>query len=226
MEIISEFPKQVIILKSSKVISGLKGKVSGSQKRMIDYHQTKGFAEYIRDLKQAKAGNIYKLNSLLDHGKAAISHFEGSLIHATEMKKAFDQAACWLTKDERKIIRDNLAYTHDLINKTIYFALSLSSMAFATHPNVRIRPTYEELPYTYIFRLALCYTILALDWAAKGGAIDANPDKIQNDMVDMHLVAFATFFDGLLTIDKKMIRIHRDVACILAGLFKCPIADL
>jgi hypothetical protein len=42
-EILCEFPKQVLVLKSTSIVSQLKGRRCGFTRRMIDRDQTKGF---------------------------------------------------------------------------------------------------------------------------------------------------------------------------------------
>jgi hypothetical protein len=47
MEILSEFPKQVIILKNTSIICQLKGRRCGFTRRMIDKKQTEGFCRLV-----------------------------------------------------------------------------------------------------------------------------------------------------------------------------------
>jgi hypothetical protein len=47
-EIIREFPKQVVVLKSTSVISTLKGRRCGFTRRMVDRDQTRGFFRVVR----------------------------------------------------------------------------------------------------------------------------------------------------------------------------------
>lgn len=44
MEILSQYPKQVIVLRGTQTVCGLKGRRSGLLRRMIDDDQTRGFA--------------------------------------------------------------------------------------------------------------------------------------------------------------------------------------
>jgi hypothetical protein len=57
----------------------------------------------------------------------------------------------------------------------------------------------------------------ALRWIAVGGAKSTKPEKIRNDMVDLFLAAYATFFDGLLTSDRKLAALYRDADRLLRG---------
>src|ERR1041385_1784289 len=47
MEVLSEFPQQVLVLKSTGSINTLKGRRCGMTRRMIDKDQTKGFTEWL-----------------------------------------------------------------------------------------------------------------------------------------------------------------------------------
>ena len=96
-------------------------------------------------------------------------------------------------------------------------------MLFRKHPSVKALSRFDEVPNTFIFRNALCMYLLALEWAAFGGVKDASPDRLRNDMIDMNFAAYATFFDGLLSADAKLVRIHQDARLLLAELFGCQL---
>ena len=80
MEILATRPKQVIVLKGTQAICGLRGRKSGLQRRMIDESQTRGFEEYCRDLRTARNGSRALEQNLLAHGREANSHMEQILV--------------------------------------------------------------------------------------------------------------------------------------------------
>jgi len=55
MEIISEYPEQVIVLKGTGIVRLLSGRASGVQKRLIDVKATKGFSKFYQHLVAARA---------------------------------------------------------------------------------------------------------------------------------------------------------------------------
>jgi hypothetical protein len=67
---------------------------------------------------------------------------------------------------------------------------------------------FDEGCNLYIFRFALCTHIWLLEWVAKGSHNKSNADRIRNDLIDLHVAAYGTYFDGLMTGDKKMAYIH------------------
>lgn len=110
-----------------------------------------------------------------------------------------------------------------MVDKTVRNVLEIAGTAFRDHPNGNRTPKYAELPNTFIFRAALCTYLLALEWSARGGAKDATPEKLRNDFVDMNFAAYATYFDGLMTTDAKVHRIHKEARLWLAALFGCEL---
>src|ERR1700682_6299677 len=70
-EVISQFPKQVIVLKGTSKICGLRGRPSGLQRRLIDDKQTAGFGEFCTGLKLARAGDVRYGRALMRLGAAA-----------------------------------------------------------------------------------------------------------------------------------------------------------
>jgi len=84
----------------------------------------------------------------------------------------------------------------------------LSIAMFRDHPQVTKKPPLAELINTFIFRMSLCGNLLAQEWISVGGAKGVKPQKIRNDIVDISFAAYATYFDGLLTGDKKLLKIY------------------
>ena len=60
----------------------------------------------------------------------------------------------------------------------------------------------------YMFRWALAGYLLSMKWLSEGGYESLPIQKLQNDIVDTAYVAYATYFDGLLSNDNKMNEIY------------------
>src|SRR5258708_3432617 len=56
MEILAQYPKQVLILRGLQDICRLNGRAAASQESLIDEAQTNDFSDYCRDLLAAKHG--------------------------------------------------------------------------------------------------------------------------------------------------------------------------
>jgi hypothetical protein len=53
----------------------------------------------------------------------------------------------------------------------------------------------------------LAVEALSIDWIASGGLEHRTAKNISNDIKDMSHVAYSTFFDGILSFDKRMLRV-------------------
>ena len=221
MKILCDFPEQVIVLKNTRLICRLNGKGSGLQKRLIDDAQTKGFSTYVRHLTAAKAGNASLQQQLLEHGKKASAHLDRMINDAASILDAFGDIAKLYSKMERATIRKGEPYSTEMIQKAVKNICQIAAELFYQHPDKPAWPTCGDVKNTFIFRISLCMYLLAMEWAANGGTKDASVDRVRNDMVDMNFVAYATYFDGILTSDKKVIRLHREARIWLSALFGC-----
>ena len=223
MAILCDYPAKVIVLKNTRTVSGLKGRQAGLQRRLIDEGQTKGFAIYANQLRQAQQGRTHLQKQLLDHGREATAHLSRMHEDAGTTGSVMEDIAKLYSKEERRAIRLGGRYPSSMIDKTVRNVMEIAARAFRYHPNVHKTPSYSESPNTFIFRVALCTYLLALDWAVQGGAKEAAPAKHRNDFVDMTFAAYATYFDGLMTADTKVSRIHTKARVWLMALFDCSL---
>ena len=70
----------------------------------------------------------------------------------------------------------------------------------AQHPDRRVFPnTLGDAIDSIVFRFALTSYLWALYRASNGAGGNMKAEKVRNDVVDLSYVAYATYFDGLLT---------------------------
>jgi hypothetical protein len=223
MNILSDYPSQVVVLKSTRLVCGLRGRSAGLQRRMIDEAATSEFRDYVSALKAARNGDLKLRGQLLKCGRDADVHLQKMLADAETVAQAFEEITAVYSKTERAIVRAGQPYSDKMVDRVIQDVIAISGILWGAHPSVKHRPTFEELPNTFIFRTALCTYLLALDWTANGGAQNASPVKLRNDLVDMHFAAYGTYFDGLLSADAKVGRIYTEACIWLSALFRCAI---
>jgi hypothetical protein len=60
---------------------------------------------------------------------------------------------------------------------------------------------------------------LALTVISQGGLQKKTPSRVRNDLVDMSFVACATYFDGILSDEKKVNEIYGGAAFLLEYVF-------
>jgi hypothetical protein len=223
MEILGRFPRQVIILKGTQAVCGLSGRAAGIQRRMIDQEQTRGFAQYCRHLAAARAGNLSVQASLVAHARAARLQMERMLLDVQDFAGALEGIAAMFNSNELRIFRKGEPFTPHMAHKIMQQMLANVSALFARHPRApRSRPP-RELPNLFLFRTGLCMYILGKRWISVGGAHQAKPERLRNDLIDVIFATFATYFDGLLTADRKSIEIYEEMRWVLKHVFPTPV---
>ncbi|VAW44816.1 hypothetical protein MNBD_GAMMA03-743 [hydrothermal vent metagenome] len=164
MSILSEHPKQVLVLKGTQVVCGLKMNGKGLQKRLIDQSQTKDFWKYCEFLKLAEFESTLLKSELIAHGKAANEHMDKLLKGAEKILKSISAFAQCYTNEELKILRKRLPFNHLIKEKFIHHVYGLTALLFNDHPRVTKFPEFNNLHNSYIFRHSLCNYILVMDW--------------------------------------------------------------
>jgi len=215
MGILCEFPEQILILKSTMVVCGLRGQDADLREPLIDRDQTSGFPAYCRQLRAAQEGDVGLQHDILEHGRVATAQIARVEADVAIMPEVFTDMATVFTKDEISILRHGAPLTDAILDKLMRSTMMLAVNFFKTHPNGGWLPTAKDLPNTFIFRFSLCAYLLHLDWIAKGSQPVIKPEKLRNDMVDLNFATFATYFDDLLSADKKLTRIYLQANYIL-----------
>jgi hypothetical protein len=203
MEILREFPKQVVVLKSTNVIAGLKGRRCGFTRRMIDRGQTWRFPEWCEHLARAAAGDKDLQRQIVENGKDAEAHLKRMRDDQQNYAENLDAMTKTFSEAELKVLRKHEPISDETFGKVQRHVLEMAAFLFTAHPNFRELPTARELPYTFIFGYAMAGYLIALRWMSVGGAKNVKPEKIRNDIVDGTYAAYATYFQGLLSHDAK-----------------------
>lgn len=219
MEILSEFPKQIIVLKTTGAICALYGRKQGLQRRLINERQTNDFPTFCRRLSQAQAGDLYIQRQILESGQVANYQMERILMSAPIMPDGINELRKTFSPEELKIIRLNKPFSISLIRKAMQFIIDLTFITMERHPSPPPKiKNIIELQNTFLFRHAIMSFVWSLEWIAQGGADNLRPDKMRNDLVDLIFATYATYFDGLLSNDKKANRIYQKGKFILSML--------
>jgi hypothetical protein len=154
MQVVADYPSQVLILKGSATVCGLSGRRKGLQRRLADEAQTRGFPDYIKALRLGQAGSAHIEQQLLEHGRSAQAHYDKMLGDAEAMKPAFEALAKAYSKDERAIIREGRPYTAEMIGKLGQTLIEISGTVFNESLLARRTPTYKDLPNTFLFLIS------------------------------------------------------------------------
>lgn len=224
MALLSDFPSQVIVLKPTMAVRGFRGRrLVELQHRLIDHDQTRGFRMYCDHLLAAKLGDVYLRDQILRLGREADAQMARVLSDAINIPVAIDEIAKTFTEAELKIIRrTDLPLSEELASKVIKHVLLLTQSLYSLHPRSAVVRSFDELLNTFQFRAALCSYLWALDWISLAGPKSVKAEKIRNDLVDVNFAIFATYFDGLLSMDEKARRIYQQAAIVLESITNKP----
>lgn len=212
--IVSRYPKQVIVLKTTRAICQLKPSSRGLQKRFECRTQTSKFNVLCQNVKQADDGDEEMLHRILDGAKVVTDHFELIRKETAAYAEAIKYLRHKFQINQYPRFRKGAKLPNDIIEKMIEDIFKITATAFRTLSHLKV-PPITELHNGYVFRNAICSYLLALKWMTDGGINNAKEDTFLNDLIDMHYAAYATFFDGLLTKDKKLKTIYLDTCFIL-----------
>ena len=218
INIVSDFPTQIIILKGTRELFSRTLNYEG-QDSLIDKSQTEGFDEFCKLVFEANKGNNDISRQILLKAKDAKTQFAQMHKDSRNVAQGIIEYKKSFKPEYLKIIRTNRLFNHEMISKMINDIMLLTAFLFEGHPDVERIPTVNQVKNSYAFRFALCAYMLMLDWVANGGIDNVSLDKLTSDSIDLHYVAYATYFDGLLTEDDKMKRVHYDSTIVLDNAF-------
>ena len=142
MAVLSEFPKQVVVLKGTQAACGLRGRNAGMARRLVDHHQTAGFESYCSDLARARAGHRAYRQAILAHGREASSHMDRMLSDVIDLPSVFADLATGYSRDELTEIRTSDVrdiHSRALISKILQGVFDLFMNLFRRHPRAIFR---------------------------------------------------------------------------------------
>lgn len=213
-EVLVDFPLQVVLAKDISVASGLRGKRRRMKKRLVDGKRTRAFRKWCAQREAIKSSEKH-YNLEKSHENAKL-HMEDVLKGAENFKEDLAKhAATHYTSEELATIRKGEKWNDAITKKVIDGIMDFALKFYALHPRWQKLPESREIPHTFVFRYALCAYLHALHWIHIGGVQDRKQEKLGNDLVDIGFIAYATFFDGLLTNDKLAAAIYKNARYLL-----------
>jgi hypothetical protein len=216
MAILSRFPRQVIVLKQNWRIGQLKGRRAGFTKRMIDEKTTRFFPNYVKNLKAAQDGDLFAQAQILALGKEANRQASEGLVTVGELPESFAKLHKIFSKEELRFIRTQRRFTEEIFLKVAQGIHFFYTDMLTRHSPPDFRPKDDEISVTHIFRFSLCLFVMIVLWMTEGSPVQVKPEKTRNDLTDVGFATMALYFDGLLSNDKKLLRLYDTAKAILA----------
>jgi hypothetical protein len=222
METLCQFPAQVVILKGALLACGLSGRKAVSLADLIDQEQTREFPDFCRRLVATKSGDRELQRQINEYGREAKAIIDRMLLGAQTLSDGIELFEKTFTPAELKILRRREHYTPQMREKLIDFVLRLTGEFTKQHPYASEIRRGPQIRNTFIFRFALCGYVSILKRVEEGGVGNVNVEKLRNDLIDVNFAAFATYFDGFLTDDKRAHSIYDHAAFLLQDVFPMP----
>ena len=221
-EIISAFPKQIIVLKRTQAICGLNGREASSQTALIDKNQTQKLPEYFRNLIAAQTGDLRLQQQLLDHGREATAHIDRMILEMPTLVTGINLLEKTYSAAELRILRCFEKPTPEMHEKMIKTILALAGEFFRRHPSIVTFPKLPDARDMFVFRYAICSYVSILQRIETGGVGRTKLEKLRNDVIDVNFASFGTLFDGLLTSDRKAAATYDHAKFLLREVFAMP----
>jgi hypothetical protein len=93
IEILTQYPKQVLVLRGTQEICALDGRAAASQEPLIDETQTREFSDFCHLLLAAKGGDQSLQRQLLENGREATAHIDRMLLDMPTLASGIDLMA-------------------------------------------------------------------------------------------------------------------------------------
>ena len=206
VSVVRDFPRQVIVLKGALELVAVQDKTGAKLSRsdFVDERQTAGFARFCQRIEAATNGDADAIASVRAHGAAAAQLLSERQAGAEKLIEGIKLLAAELSPDQLKRIRTDAPLSSDDADHFHKSVLTMTALFVKDHPSTTRMPEWDELPGYMLFRYAQAGYLLMRRWIRDGGVESVARRKVVNDVADMVHLTYATYFDGLLSMDRKL----------------------
>jgi hypothetical protein len=209
MEIVSKYPAQVVVLKNWYQISRITQRGSKRLRPLlIDFEATRLFDSFCKQTYALDEGvPSAALAEIEGKNREANQFFTQRAQYAEMVLEAIKKYRGAFPPEQMKKIRLGSYFSdQELLKRMMTHIVDIAARMMRKNGYLVKRADYAR--NNYMFRWALAGYLLPIKWLAEGGYENLPIQKLQNDIVDTTYVAYATYFDGLLSRDNKMIEIY------------------
>ncbi len=177
--------------------------------------ETKSIADFSRLLDLAAAGNLSVQKQLLQRGQWADDHMKSMLAKASDMNISISEFSAFFTQAELKRMRTNEAWKPETGAKFLDLVEYLTANSFGAHPDRPRWPHDKHIVNHFLYRHTLTYLVYMLRLIQRG-AVTRKARLARNDAVDVIFATYATYYNGLMTMDDEAGAIHHTARGILS----------
>lgn len=217
------YDNQVVVLNPTAHNSRLRPKRKGIESRLIDERSTKGFRTFVQHLEELISSRDSRaLEQLEAKRRKAVAQMDRLLADVTKLNHPRDGIlAIGLNYPPELLdaIRARRPLPPDFHETAASHVLQITRATMdKLFPGVKL--AVEDVFYSFPFRFNLAMYSMNFFWTATGDVTTAPAKKVRNDATDMTYVAYATFFDGIITDDSKLAAAYNLTKGFLRTVFR------
>ena len=218
LQVARRFPGQVVLARNMKEASYFSSATSGLASRLLDLPHTAKFRRFCRDMYSGRDIAAVK-ETILANEAVAQRRRVRELGSAEGLVAVYQEIASNFSRPELDELRLRKVYGEATQRKLVEIAfIQGNSISPQERPESDRPEKIGDAVNQFPFRYALAATLLFTRWVEGGRQQNIKSAKLRNDVVDIGVAAYGTYFHGLATHDAKLIDIHRELRFILRSL--------
>lgn len=219
LSVLGQFPEQIIVLRSSGEIANMDPRISN----MTDAMQHSEVALNIRQMVEAVTGpsrDPEQIRAQMQQQWARASALlpdllEGAAEIMTSLPEMEEQM---FTRNEVRIIRNGARYTPDMFASIFGAADQIWEMLSAPLDSDLRQLDERYKTKAYLYRYSLALVVYLLRWIMNGSQPHKRLERTRNDLIDLCFAVYGTYYEGLMTADRKASWMHDQLSRALSAL--------
>jgi hypothetical protein len=205
--VLKQFASQVVILKGTGEISRLDPASDNLLFDMIDEDQTEAFHSFAGYLDRAIAGDGFIAAQLQERAQWAQAQMSVVLEGSSNFGAGLAEFEAAFTKSQLARLRRREVMTTEMWAAFDDVIASLVTGVFEDAP----MPLAPQQPETgrdhFVYRNALCTAVYMMNLVGKGVSA-RKPQRARNDVIDVLLATYGTYFNGVMSEDALTNEVH------------------
>lgn len=219
-KLISKHSGQVVVLKGTMECCGIISDKSDYPDVLIDRVATANIHKFLSDLQKTTIAHRISSKVIFDRGDDARRQLDRMRRDSSHLLGGVILSSNLFNESELKLIRTSTwESSESLVDKIVSNVFILSQQLMTAHPKFGVIPPLKYAENSFLFRQAICAYALMMQWVQAGKQMSISDEKILNDQIDLNYIVFSSFFDGLLSDDKKLNSIN-SIFISLKGLIE------
>lgn len=214
--VLKNFPDQTDNLWGTRIVAGLDFRGACLGEKMIQKRAARDFKITLSQIDRLDESSLLPLTAITPHVLAARAHLEERMLgDMTKVREAFPMMQSLFSDAQIASIRGNDRMGSDLAEKIAYIIEETEKNLSRNFPNKLSRVTKNCYFDTFITRSAVAVSIYLLQWIRDGSQKDKGLKKFRNDLVDLNFAIYGTYFNGVLSNDRNLLRHHEELRVAL-----------